>query len=199
MAGEAYEDKRYGFSFGTPGDFSTIQRPEFDEDKAAGKMDISMGKVPVLDGGPDFALPQSKAIERYLAKKFGLMGSTPEEEAWVDAVCEHVRDINDAYARKGLFFMRDEEKKKEIQAKWFGEELPGMLDKLEMSLPGSSGHAVGMSTSLADVVIFKLIEDTYTDQEVSVASCPKLDAIVKAIKAHAGVQTWISERPQTMF
>ena len=31
-----YEDFRYGFTFGTPGDFSTVQRPEFDAAKAAG-------------------------------------------------------------------------------------------------------------------------------------------------------------------
>merc|ERR1711972_1278317 len=97
LAGQKYEDARYPISMGTPGDFSTIKREEFDADKAAGKMDINMGKVPVLEVGGEFRLPQSKAIERYLARRFGMMGSTPEEEAWVDAVAEHVRDINDAY------------------------------------------------------------------------------------------------------
>jgi len=103
VAGQPFEDRRYPISFGTPGDFSTLKREEFDADKAAGKMEVAMGKVPVLEVGST-SIPQSKAIERYLARQFGMMGSNPEEEAMVDAMSEHVRDINDAYNKKGLFF-----------------------------------------------------------------------------------------------
>lgn len=199
LAGESYDDKRYTLSFGTPGDFSTIKREEFDADKAAGRMDVAMGKVPVLESG-EFVLPQSKAIERYLAKRFGMMGSTLEEEAWIDAVAEHVRDINDAYSRKGIFFMKDEEKKAELKAKWYTEELPGFLQKLELAIPGADGFAVGSKTSLADVCIYKLLRDTY-DEDVTAAysECPKLQAIVQLLGNHEKLQRWIAERPQTMF
>ena len=44
-----YEDFRYGLTFGTPGDFSTIQRPEFDAAKAAGKLDANLGRLPLLE------------------------------------------------------------------------------------------------------------------------------------------------------
>lgn len=199
LAGQDFEDHRYPLSFGTPGDFSTIKREEFEADRAAGKMDVAMGKVPVLDSG-DFHLPQSKAIERYLARKFGMMGSSPEEEAWVDAVAEHVRDINDAYSRKGLFSMKDEEKKAEILKQWYETELPAFLTKLEKALPGATGFAVGSKNSLADVAIFKLLKDTY-DRDVSATykDCPKLQAIVAGLEKHAGLQKWIAERPKTMF
>mmetsp|Transcript_146459 Transcript_146459/g.467871 ORF Transcript_146459/g.467871 Transcript_146459/m.467871 type:complete len:285 (-) Transcript_146459:70-924(-) len=202
LAGEEYEDSRYPLSFGTPGDFSTIKREEFEADRAAGKMEVAMGKVPVLGAG-DFSLPQSKAIERYLANKFGMMGSTPEEAAWVDAVGEHVRDINTAYGSKGLFGMKDAEKKKEIQAKWFGEELPVMLKKLDVALPGSDGFAVGSKISYADVLIFRLFKDTYTEAETGPAGvgegCPKLQAIAKTVGSNANMQKWMEERPKTMF
>jgi len=199
IAGEAYDDKRYTFSFGTPGDFSTIQREEFDADKAAGRMDVAMGKLPILESG-DFALPQSKAIERYLSKRFGMMGDTMEEEAWIDAVAEHARDINDAYSRKGLMFMKDKEKKAEIQEKWLKEELPVLLQKLEAALPGSDGFAVGSKMSLADVCIFKLLKDTYDeDPEAAYSDCPKLTAIAIAVGKNEGLQKWLSERPKTMF
>lgn len=36
LAGVPYEDHRYRFTFGKPGDFSTISMPEFEADKAAG-------------------------------------------------------------------------------------------------------------------------------------------------------------------
>lgn len=200
IAGESYEDRRYPISFGTPGDFSTIQREEFDADKAAGKMTVAMGKVPVLDAGPDFSLPQSKAIERYLAKRFGMMGATPEEEAWVDAIAEHVKDINDAYSKKGLFFMKDAEKKAEIQKTWFDEELPPMLERLDAAIPGADGCAVGGKVSLADVVIFKLLKDTY-DRDVAelYAGLPKLKAIVASLDNNEKLQAWLAERPITMF
>lgn len=201
LAGEPYEDKRYSFSFGTPGDFSTIKREEFEADKAKGLLDIALGKVPILHVGPDFSLPQSKAIERYLAGRFGFLGETPEEAAWVDAVGEHVRDVNDAYRAKGLFFMKDADKKAEIEEKWFGEELPAFLKKIEASLPGDEGFAVGNKVSLADVLIFKLLKDTYSGKDVSAAyaDCPKLSAIVAGLEKHEGLQKWLAERPETMF
>ena len=67
-----YEDVRLSFSFGTPGDFSTIKRPEFDAMKAEGKLDKSLGKVPLLEVDGQ-QIGQSKAIERFLAKEFGMM------------------------------------------------------------------------------------------------------------------------------
>ena len=63
---------RLSFKFGTPGDFSTIQRPEFDAMKAEGKLDKSLGKVPLLEVDGQ-QIGQSKAIERFLAKEFGMM------------------------------------------------------------------------------------------------------------------------------
>ena len=44
-----YEDFRYSFTFGTPGDFSTVQRPEFDAAKAAGDLDAGLGRLPILE------------------------------------------------------------------------------------------------------------------------------------------------------
>ena len=49
VAQQPYEDVRLSLTFGTPGDFSTIKRPEFDEMKAKGELDISLGKVPLLE------------------------------------------------------------------------------------------------------------------------------------------------------
>merc|ERR1712194_470074 len=97
-----YEDARFPLNFGTPGDFSTMTRPEFDAAKAAGDLKVSAGKVPYLsvDG---VKIGQSKAIERYLANQFGLMGLTPIESFQIDALCEMVRDIKDDYngAKRG--------------------------------------------------------------------------------------------------
>merc|ERR1719213_1391114 len=106
-----------------------------------------MNLIPVIESG-EFKLPQSKAIERYLAKKLGMFGSTLEEEGWVDAINEHVGDISGAFEGK------------ESDEKWFKETLPAYMKKLEKTLPGSSGFAVGDKVSLADVAIYRLLKDT---------------------------------------
>ena len=55
-------------------------------------------RLPILeiDGVP---LPQSKAIERYVAKQVGLMEAHAMEEAQIDAVCEHQVDMRQAFAK----------------------------------------------------------------------------------------------------
>eukprot|EP00438_Fugacium_kawagutii_P029069 Skav206013 [mRNA] locus=scaffold1644:115296:123244:+ [translate_table: standard] len=91
-AKQPYEDVRLSLNFGVPGDFSTIQRPEFDDMKAKGLLDASLGKVPLLevDGAQ---IGQSKAIERFLASSLGMMGSSPVEAGQIDQLGETVRDI----------------------------------------------------------------------------------------------------------
>ncbi|CAK9010322.1 unnamed protein product [Durusdinium trenchii] len=121
-------------------------------------------------------------------------------KALVDAMAEHVRDINEAYNRKGLFFMKDEDKKAEIKKTWYEEELPTFLAKLDKALPGSDGFAVGKKVSLADVAIFKLLKDTYdADVSKAFASCPKLQEIVANVEKNEGIQKWVKERPKTFI
>jgi len=84
VANETYEDFRYPLKII---DMTTydMERPEFDEAKASGKLWKSMGKVPFLNVGGDTVISQSKAIERYLAGRFNMMGSSPEEAALIDS------------------------------------------------------------------------------------------------------------------
>jgi len=192
LSGQEFEDFRYPISFGTPGDFSTIHRPEFDADQAAGKFDYGMNMIPVIESG-DFRLAQSKAIERYLAKKFGMMGGTLEEEAWVDAINEHVGDISAAFM------------KKDSEEQWFKESLPTYMRKLEAALPGTQGYAVGDKISLADVAIFRLLNDVQPaydskwDSDVSsaIAECPKISNILGNLEKNDALRKWMKERPKS--
>lgn len=192
MAEQDFDDFRYPISFGTPGDFSTIKRDEFDSDQSAGKFSYGMDMIPVIESG-DFRLAQSKAIERYLAKKLGMMGGSLEEEAWVDAINEHVGDILAAYG------------KKESDDEWFKETLPSYMKKLENTISGAQGFAVGEKTSLADVAIYRLLNDvqppydTKFDADVSAAyaDCPKICAIMENMGKHAALQKWMRERPKS--
>jgi glutathione S-transferase len=93
-----YEDFRYPITFRTPGDFSTIVRTEFNAALAAGKLDANLGRLPHLEVDGQL-IGQSKTIERFVAKRVGMMGATPVEEAQIDCMCEHIKDCKGMYMK----------------------------------------------------------------------------------------------------
>jgi glutathione S-transferase len=127
MAGAEYEDRRYPF------DNSNWAKPDAYAAKMEGKHDIDMDRLPFgrlpfieVDGQ---LLEQSKAIERFVANRFGFYGANDMEAAQIDCICEHVRDIKDAYQKvRGI---QDDWEKKASMEKWFGTDLPEWLEKLE--------------------------------------------------------------------
>ena len=90
-----YEDYRYTFSMDGP-------KPQICEqhgvDKEAGMFDANLKRLPVLEVQGEM-IGQSRAIERFVAKDLGLMGKGKIDEAKIDAICEHVRDLRDAYQK----------------------------------------------------------------------------------------------------
>eukprot|EP00440_Ansanella_granifera_P003964 gb/GFBE01004303.1/.p1 GENE.gb/GFBE01004303.1/~~gb/GFBE01004303.1/.p1 ORF type:complete len:227 (+),score=83.91 gb/GFBE01004303.1/:1-681(+) len=198
-AGVEYEDKRYPLSFGTPGDFSTIKRDEFDAAKAAGEFDAGLGKVPVLecDG---VKVGQSKAIERFVAKKVGLMGSNDIEALQIDSLCCHVVDIKDAYKAAKEAGKDD---KDAAMKKWFEETLPEFLAKVEKSLPAAPGPwLVGDKISYADVTYYYFLLDCkgfFDDTAAAakaLATAPRLNAACQATLKNAGIEAWLAKRPE---
>lgn len=69
-------------------------RDEFNAYKDSGRLVANMHRAPVLIVG-DAVIGQSKAIERYLAKRANFYGNNPIEEALIDSLAEHVRDIKE--------------------------------------------------------------------------------------------------------
>jgi len=181
-----------------PIDFATYARPEFDAMKAEGKFVVNMGRVPILtvDGA---TIGQSKTIGRFLAKRVGMAGANEVEEATVDMIGEHIRDIKDNYGKaKGA--LKDAELK-EAKAKWVGEVLPVEMAKLEQTF-GSAGFAVGSKMSFADIEVFSLLCD-YFDADLlpaaaaSISACPKISASVAAVTAASAA--YMASRPAYAF
>lgn len=198
-----YEDSRFSFAFGTPGDFSTIIRPEFDAAKAAGELDVSLGKVPYLevDG---VKIGQSKAIERYLAREFGLMGSSAIEAAHVEQACENIVDFKAAYQKvKGI---QDAAAKESAVKKWFEEDLPAHLALADKSLPAGPGpFLVGAKVSLADLAVYQFLaapKGFFDDAEGAKAAfqgCPRIKAAMEAVDKIPELQEWLKSRPDTIM
>ncbi len=203
LAEAEYTDTRFRF---TPG---SIVSPEFEKAKESGDLDANLGRAPLLvvDGAQ---IGQSKAIERFLANKFGFMGNSDIEAAQIDCIAEHCRDIKDAQAKKGFsMFTRDktDEEKAESKKEWYETDMPAMLEKLEKAVAltsGKAGYAVGEKITYADIAIFSLIKDPMNKSEQEVClkaaeSCALLLSIADKIASDSNVSKWIKSRPETMF
>ena len=203
IADVEYIDTRYQI---TPGTFSS---PSFEKAKESGDLSMNLGRAPVLITPGGQVIGQSTSIERYLSRKFGFMGDTSEEEACIDCIAEHCRDVSDAQMKKGFsVFIRDksEEEKAQLRDEWFDKDMPLMLEKIEevvKKTSGKRGYAVGEKNSYADVVIFKLLKDCTSDniERTSKASknCETLNDIAERVLKNKNVAKWLKERPETMF
>ena len=192
IVGENYQDLRYPLTIDktkTP----MYSKPEFDLDKKMRVLERSFNKLPFLKVGEDVIF-QSKAIERYLAKTYNLMGSSLVEEALIDGLCEVIRDYKTEYQQV------KKEKNEESLKKWFTETLPEKVGLLELNI--NMIHAVGGHVSLADIVMFEFFTQ-YFDDVVSINNVlngtEKVRSIVSNIGENKKIIKWLETRPMTDF
>ena len=192
IVGENYQDLRYPLTIDktkTP----MYSKPEFDLDKKMRVLERSFNKLPFLKVGEDIIF-QSKAIERYLAKTYNLMGSSLVEEALIDGLCEVIRDYKTEYQQV------KKEKNEESLKKWFTETLPEKVGLLELNI--NMIHAVGGRVSLADIVMFEFFTQ-YFDDVVSINNVlngtEKVRSIVSNIGENKKIIKWLETRPMTDF
>jgi hypothetical protein len=205
IAGQEYEDFRYPIQVLDWSIFKMV-REEFDADKRQGKFWDSLDKLPRLevDGQVVF---QSKSIERYLANRFDLLGSTPLETAFIDSIGETIRDFKDGYQK-----VRNSpaETKEAAMQTYFSETLPSLLLELSNVIRTRRTYdtidhysfVIGNKLSLADVQIFLFLTDFFDNKDLVLSAYEDL-AVIKTIVANVGnlgsVKNWLSIRPQTPF
>ena len=155
-AQRVYVDKRFPLEII---EFATrkFKRDEFDNAKAEGALDLSLGKVAFLKT-QGVTISQSKSIERFLAKQFNCMGATDLEGALIAAFCEHIRDVKTEYQP-----YRKLEGGEGGPEKFFGDVLPAKLKALEKTLSLNDKWLIGNAVSLADITLFSLV-DFFDDQ-----------------------------------
>lgn len=199
IAGVEFENIQYTIEMTPEG----VKRDErFDAAKKSGLLVANMDRVPILEVN-GIVIAQSKAIERYICRKYGLYGSSVEEEALIDATVENIRDIKDKWSK--IRWSPDGPEKEAAIAKWFSEELKEWLVKLERSLPtnGSDVFVVGTKVSHADVAIWNLLRDYFTvegaakvEQEAGVT---RLTAIANRVAEIENLKKYLAERPAYPF
>ena len=90
--------------------------------------------VPLMSVG-SVKFGQSKAIERYIAKKCGMYGTNDEEAAVIDCIAEHTRDIKEKRGKIFIGGMAPSHEKDLAIKKWYEKgELTEWLVILEKSL-----------------------------------------------------------------
>ena len=194
VANITYEDKRFSISC------DAREFPEFAAARARGEFKANMDQAPLLVVDDNISIGQSKAIERFIAHRGGLMGSNDMEAAQIDCICEHIKDIKDKYSK--VKAITDATEKEAALNKWFTAEFSEWLSKLEASLPSSHapGCCVGNKVSYADVCVWSLLADFFDNKEgvaASVKPCAQLVSIVDAVAALPALQKWLAERPRT--
>lgn len=129
LAKQPYEDVRF-------------DQDEFAKAKTDGSLAAGLNRVPLLqvvcEDGTTTNIPQSKAIERFVAKQFGLNGADALAEGVIDGICEHQRDVRESFAKVDTL-PAGAEKDTAVQA-WLEKDLPDWLQKVL----GQLGRFVGM-------------------------------------------------------
>jgi prostaglandin-H2 D-isomerase / glutathione transferase len=196
ITGQDYEDFRYPLNIIDLATFN-MEKTEFDSAKKDGKLLDSLNKVPFLEVDGTI-IPQSKAIERYIASQGNMMGDSSLEYARIDSICECIRDFKDVYQR-----VRKSENKEEEMTKWFTETLPEKLGLLEHIIGRENdSFSVGNRLSLADVVIFTFITQFFDDKTRAMDSTnntTNIRNIVNNVSTNEKVINWLNNRPDTLM
>jgi len=191
LGGIEWTESMYAVDFSKIKEGPTVASPQFAKAKADGELAANMDRGPVIivDGA---TLGQSKTIEKYLARRCGVMGGSELEAAYIDAITEHIRDIKDKYQKaKGV---------PEDKEKFFAETMPEFMGKLEKAVALTTGTGpplVGKSLSLADATLYVFIVDFFDDKakaKASIEGCPNLKASIEAVGSHSGVAKYRESR-----
>ncbi|CAI5441902.1 unnamed protein product [Caenorhabditis angaria] len=181
--------------------FEDVRIPFGDPSWEKLKKKTPFGQIPVLsvDG---FEIPQSMAILRYLSRKFGFAGKTPEEEAWVDAIVDQFKDYIVSF-RQLIVAVREKKSVDEIEKirkeisdpakESYFKILNGILTK------SKSGFLVGDSVTFADLVVADNLVTLEKNGEFNRSEQPKLTALLEKVHNLPKLKKYIGSRPDTQF
>ncbi|KAJ8022369.1 Hematopoietic prostaglandin D synthase [Holothuria leucospilota] len=160
------------------------------------KKDYPLGVLPVLEVDGE-QIPQSSAINHFLASEFGLLGSSNLETAKINVVYEVLVDsLNEAMKVD----FADPKIKEQLKTKFYDDILEThskfLVEILEKN-NGGNGFFVGDKITLADISFLAVRRDmlAYIDKDDRLHRHPKLQALADRIAAVPQIAEWIKNRP----
>ncbi|KAG0041310.1 hypothetical protein BGZ89_007531, partial [Linnemannia elongata] len=139
-------------------------------------------------------IAESDAIERYLARKFGLLGSDAFEEVLVNTFVSNNHSLVNAFAGK-YFAVKDPELKAANMELLITNNIAPWIKYHEQHLAanGSKGHYVGNKVSLADVttdLLLGLIQGVTGEELVSKSKTPAMWEVREKMNKIKGLSAW---------
>ncbi|KAF9353299.1 hypothetical protein BGX26_008915 [Mortierella sp. AD094] len=141
-----------------------------------------------------FEVPESEAIERYLARKFQLLGQTPWEEMKIDAFVSSIKSlIYLAFSR--IPTVKDTAQKQEMVQDLINKSIPTWVQLHERYLVanGSNGHYIGDKLTLADIralIVIELVLALTEDRVISQEKTPAIWRLWEGVRAIPSFVTW---------
>lgn len=173
---------------------SHLPNKAFEEMRATGCLEWDQVPAFEVDGQ---VIVQSRAIERYIACRYGLVSKDPIEAAHADSVCEALTDVSLALQR---ILTGTEESKQEAMRDFVDVQLPKWGALFEAKLTRCGTGYYGKSCSYADISAY------YLWNMINQHSAGYALKLFPAIKAHTvlignrpAIKAWVSSRPKTQF
>ncbi|CEF69523.1 Hematopoietic prostaglandin D synthase [Strongyloides ratti] len=168
------------------------------EDWPALKEKQPFGQLPVLevDGKVLF---QSRAIEKFLARQFGLIGNDDFEAAQVD---QYILTIDDVMINfRPAFMEKDEAKKAELMKKAFQEHGVPALKRFEGFLAkNGTGYFVGNGVTLADFALYQfLFYIKKMSSESALDNYPELKKFVQKMYGNEKLKPYLETRSEKLL
>ena len=146
---------------------------------------------------------QSLAIGRYLARKYGLVGSDEFEELKADEYVDQMRDYFTKWVP--LFYeSTPQDKKDELKKNLLETENPKQTGRfnaiLSENIKMGNSWLVGQKMTWADILLahfvshFELCFDVYLSKDF-----PFIQGLIKTVLNTPGIKEWIEKRPNTKF
>jgi glutathione S-transferase len=121
-----------------------------------------------------------------------MYGSTPEESAKVDMICEFfVSDVAKAWG--AAWYEKDAKVKEQKVAVFLNETLPSQLpfvEKMLAALPKGSPYFLGNKCSLADIIAYDQMSKFLTHKPDVCNAAPLLHQLVTRVSTRPGIAAW---------
>jgi len=176
-------------------DWTDVREPEdhmIASMKAEGVLPYDQWPVLDVDGK---ILAQSNSIARFVAKRFGIYGSSAMHEAEADGVVDAVYDLSNDYSEFQWSSGVDKEEKRH---KFISETLPKWLATFERNL-GDRSTIVGDEFTYADLALMSFIDE----MKIAFPNCmglfPRLQAHWVRMQSRPNIQKWLQNKPPDAF
>ncbi|CAJ0574724.1 unnamed protein product, partial [Mesorhabditis spiculigera] len=170
------------------------------EDWPKVKPTTPFGQMPILEVEGK-RIPQSKAIARYLARKFGFAGQTELEQAEVDAWGDQISD----YIMETIFYFRyktgfasgdPEAEFKNVVIPARERFFPIVVKQLKEN---GSGYLIGNKVTWADLYLNNHVETFMNFDAGYLDKYPEILAHLKKVRDIPALKKWIEKRPKHKY